>query len=484
MSDAGLLDFAGLDAAAAAVETTPEVDSTVTVDTATDSGADTNVDSASREDSAEGTSDTKAEGVDSAVKTEAGKEKTATAAKDEALPGDEKTPQEIRRVLKAIKDADPKNAAAVKQLHGAFERYNAFKEIYPTVQEAQEAKQFIENIGGYDGFEQLQTTLKSVEESDQLLYAGDGKLIDDIYEQMKGENKQDSFGKLASPFLDKLKEVDKKAYYNTLTPHYVASLEASHLPQVLSALTAALGKGDEAGLAQAKELVADMDGWFKSLKGEAEKSKQGPTPEQLALKAEREKFQKEQADFKTNQTKEFQQAVGKEAETSNNKKLGAELTPYLKTAYFKAFKTENLKPLARQIQDDLRSELTADKGYQTQMKALWGAKNPDRAKILQFHNTKIETMAARIVRDAVNKMYPDHAKGGSAAGRVAAATQKKEAVAKADAAATSAGQPAYVAVKPKNINRSMDPKSLLEIAGKGYIPNGKGGWKLVTWRKP
>ena len=480
MSEAGLLDFAGLNAAAAAVDT-PEVDSTVTVDTAADSGADTNVDSASREDSAEGTSDVQAEGVDSTEKADTGKDKTAV--KDEVLPGDEKTPQEIRKVLKAIKDADPKNAAAVKQLHGAFERYNAYKDVYATVQEASEAKQFIENIGGYDGYEKLQTTLKSVEESDQLLYAGDGKLIEDIYEQMKGENKQDAFGKLASPFLDKLKEVDKKAYYNTMTPHYVASLENSHLPQVLAALTAALGKGDEAGIAQAKELVADMDGWFKGLKSEVEKSKQGPSPEQLALKADREKFQKEQQEFKTNQTKEFQQAVGKDAEASNNKKLGAELGPYLKTAYFKAFKTDNLRPLARQIQSDLREELTADKGYQTQMKALWGATNPDRAKILQFHNTKIDTMAARIVRDAINKMYPDHAKGGSAAGRVAAATQKKEAVAKADAAAVSTGQPSYVAVKPKNLNREMDPKNLLEIAGKGYIPNGKGGWKFVTWRK-
>lgn len=482
MSEAGLLDFAGLDAAAAAVETTPDVDSTTTdvaVDTAVDSGADTSVDNTPQEDSAEGSKDSKT--VDSADKGAATKDAKPAV---EALPGDEKTPQEIRRVLKAIKDADPKNAAAVKQLHGAFERFNAYKDVYPTVDEAKEAKSFIENIGGYEGFEKMQTLVADIESSDQLLYAGDGKIIENIYDDMKSEGKQDAFGKLASPFLDKLKEVDKKAFYATLTPHYVASLETSQLPQVLTALTAALAKGDETGVAQAKELVADMSNWFKELKGSVEKAKQGPSPEQLALKADREKFEKEQQEFKTNQTKEFQTAVGKEAEASNNKKLGAELAPYLKSAYFKAFKTDNLRPLARQIQSDLRDELSADKAYQTQMKALWGAKTPDRAKILQYHTTKIDTMAARIVRDAINKMYPDHAKGGSAAGRVAAAAQKKEAVAKADAAAVSTGQPQYVAVKPKNLNREMDPKNLLEIAGKGYIPNGKGGWRLVTWRKP
>jgi hypothetical protein len=137
----------------------------------------------------------------------------------------------------------------------------------------------------------------------------------------------------------------------------------------------------------------------------------------------------------------------------------------------------------------LFAELSADKAYQTQMKAMWGAKNPDRAKILQYHKTKVESMAERIVRTTVQRMYPDHTRGGSAAGRVAAQKQKAEAQAKADAAqkqAVASGakvQPQYVAVKPKNINREMDPNNLLEIAGRGYVPNGAGGWRLVTWRK-
>ena len=473
-----VLDFAGLDSAAAAAET-PVVDSGVeqVTDTTVDSGStETNVDNATV-DSAEATSgetkeETPAVGAD-------GK----PIVKEEELPGTEKTPQEVRKALKAFKDADPKNAAMVKQLHGAYERQQAYKAEFPTVEAAREAKAFLDNIGGYEGFENLQNIVSSVEESDQLLYAGDGKLIDNIYEDMKTEGKQDAFGKLASPFLDKLKEVDKKAFFETLTPHYVASLEASRFPEVMAALTHALETGDEKSIGEAKAIAADINDWFKGLKGQVAKAKQGPSPEQLALKADREKFEKEQQEFKTNQTKEFQTGVAKEAESSSNKSLGAELKTFLTKPYFKAFKTENLRPLANTIQQNLRTELEADKAYQTQMKALWGAKNPDKAKILQYHKTKVESIAGRIVRDTVSKMYPDHAVGGSAAGRIAAAQQKKVETAKQDANAVSTGQPVYVPVKPKNLNREMDPKNLLEIAGKGYIPNGKGGWRLVTWRK-
>jgi hypothetical protein len=81
-------------------------------------------------------------------------------------------------------------------------------------------------------------------------------------------------------------------------------------------------------------------------------------------------------------------------------------------------------------------------------------------------------------------MYPNYAKGGAAAGRVAAAAEKKAAVVKAEQQTpVDASKPQYVAVKPKNLDRTRRDATLLEIAGKGYIPDGKGGFRFVTWRK-
>jgi high-affinity K+ transport system ATPase subunit B len=119
------------------------------------------------------------------------------------------------------------------------------------------------------------------------------------------------------------------------------------------------------------------------------------------------------------------------------------------------------------------------------MKAMWGAKTPDRAKIEEYHKARVDSIAAEIVRSTVQKMYPGYAKGGSAAGRIAAKAVKTTATAVADVAAaknTAVGKPTYVAAKPawESIDWDKDPKQLLYITGKAYL---KTGGKLVTWRK-
>jgi hypothetical protein len=81
----------------------------------------------------------------------------------------------------------------------------------------------------------------------------------------------------------------------------------------------------------------------------------------------------------------------------------------------------------------------------------------------------------------VQRMYPNFAKGGEAAGRAAEAEAKKAATTKANAASVATGKPRYVAVKPKldEIDWSKDPKEYLHIAGRAYLKSGA----FVTWRK-
>ena len=109
----------------------------------------------------------------------------------------------------------------------------------------------------------------------------------------------------------------------------------------------------------------------------------------------------------------------------------------------------------------------------------------DRAKIEEYHKARVDSIAAEIVRSTVQKMYPGYAKGGAAAGRIAAKDVKTEAVAKTDVVAktaTAAGKATYVAAKPawESIDWDKDPKQLLYITGKAYL---KGKGTLVTWRK-
>ncbi len=168
-----LVDFASLDATAAAadsaVETpvvdTPSTDSEVEIDTPVADGSDDST-----------TEDTDTLNADGTEKTEEQKTaaKTAAAAKAESDKAiDTKaTPDNVRKALKAMRDASPANADVVKQLHGSFERWNAAKEIFPKgVNEMKEAKAFIEAVGGPEGYQKMQTAIDAVTATDELLYS-------------------------------------------------------------------------------------------------------------------------------------------------------------------------------------------------------------------------------------------------------------------------------------------------------------------------
>ena len=156
--------------------------------------------------------------------------------------------------------------------------------------------------------------------------------------------------------------------------------------------------------------------------------------------------------------------------------------------FFQGFGRENLMPLGNTIKATLYETLKSDNAYQAQMKSLWAAKTPDRAKIEEYHKARVESIAADIVRNTVQKMYPGYAKGGAAAGRIAAKVAKTTATAKVEATATAAGKPIYVAQKPgrdaldmEHVDKHGKPDAIMEmIAGRGYL---KGSNKWVTWRK-
>ena len=155
MSDAGILDFSGLDSAvtAAPVVDTPVVETPAAETPAADSGTPTEP-VAGKEKAQQYNSD------GTPV------EKTAPEEDDTKEFG-EKTPQEVRKALKAFRDSNPANATMVKQLHGAYERYEAAKAIFPGgVKEIQQAKEFLDLVGGHEGYERLQGTVAAAEASE------------------------------------------------------------------------------------------------------------------------------------------------------------------------------------------------------------------------------------------------------------------------------------------------------------------------------
>jgi hypothetical protein len=480
-----VLDFAGLETTAAA--TTEAVVDAPVVDTPavdTDTPAVTEGDAPAAEGKKEAKQQFNSDGT------------PKEAAKTEDAPGTEKTPKEIRASLKALRDLDPSHATAVKQLHGAFERWEAAKAIFPGgVKDMQAAKEFNDLVGGVSGYEALNSVKAAAEASDAKLYdpAQSASLIEDVVADLKAQNKLTNLGPLSGALLEAAKTNDAKGFEAVITPYLFNELEAANLPGVIAGLEKALSDPDPAkAIADIKNMILGKSGmkqWYDGMAAENKKTKEAVvSPERKALDEERAAFLKEQNDFKTNQTTEFKNSVAKVCEKSNNTLLGKELAPFLKMPFFQGYGKENLTPLGTTIKNNLYEALKSDSAYQAQMKAMWGAKTPDRAKIEEYHRARVESISKDIVRDTVQKMYPGYTKGGAAAGRVAAATAKKDATAKVEEKAVASGKPVYVAQKPGRDALDMDhkdkngtPDAIIEmIAGRGFL---KGSGKWVTWRK-
>jgi hypothetical protein len=482
MSDeAGILDYSDVGAAAA---TDTSVDTGVAAETTvveTDAAA-VNTDATKEETNSDGTKK-----VSTKQQFNSDGSNKEEAAKTEDLPGTEKTPQDIRKALKALRDSDPAHAAAVKQLHGSFERWEAAKAIYPGgVKEMQQAKEFADLVGGVEGYEKLQGTVTAAEASDAKLYdpAQSASLIEDVVADLKAQGKLENLGSLTSAIMDAAKANNEDGFYKAFAPHFISGLELVNIPGAFSGLEKALNDPDPAkAVAAAKTISGDLNRWYKELEAENKKTKEAVvSPERKQLDKDRADFLREQNDHKTKETETFKNSVGSACEKTNNQVLGGELKDFLRMPFFKGFGKENLMPLGNTIKQNLYAALKADNAYQLQMKAMWGSKSPDRTKIEEYHKARVQSVAKDIVRDTVQKMYPGYAKGGAAAGRVAAATEKKDISGKVDAAALASGKPVYVAAKPAwdAINWEKDPKQLLYITGKAYL---KAGGKLVTWRK-
>jgi hypothetical protein len=482
MSDeAGILEFSGLDTVGADAVETPAVETPAAEVPAAEvpaveaPAADVPAKEAKQQYNSDGTP------------------KEAVAAADEDLPGTEKTPQEIRQALKSLRDSDPKHAAAVKQLHGAFERYEAIKAIFPGgVNEIKQAKEFLDLVGGHEGLESLQGVKAAAEASDAKLYDPEknAELISDVVEDLKAQGKLENLGNLTSSILDAAKEHNEKGYYKAFAPHFLSGLEMVNIPGALSGLQNALSDPDPVkALAAAKKISGDLSTWYKELDETNKKAKDAVvSPERKQLDADRAAFLKDQESFKSNQSTEFKNSIAATCEKHNNKSLGTQLKDFLRMPFFQGFGRENLMPLGNTIKTTLYETLKADHAYQAQMKALWGAKTPDRAKIEEYHNARVDSVASEIVRSTVQRMYPGYAKGGAAAGRIAAKVAKTTAATKVETAAAVAGKPLYVATKPGRDSLNMDhldshgkPDAIMEmIAGRGFL---KGTNKWVTWRK-
>lgn len=384
-------------------------------------------------------------------------------------PVDARTnPAAVRAALKALRDSDPKNAPIARQLNDAFGRYNAYKQHFPKVADAANARALLDAVGGEEGFVSLQESMKAIQATDAKLYAGDASVLDDILEDMRSEGKTDAFGKLASPFLEKLRATDEKAYFAAMKPHFYQGLRDVGLPNVVNSLLESLA-GEQPNIQQAKAILTNMQQWFEDLKAGVD------TASKQNLDPERQAFEQERTKFATERTQEFQKGVATECDSHNNTALGSALKKYMSLPLLKNMPRESLHDLGAGLKQQLLSELTSDKSYQTQMDAFFSQKSPNKDAIKRFHQQKVDAMAPRIVKDILNRRYPGQLQGKAAV----APTQKRAAALASQRGADGKFQFKYVQSKPEwnDIDFTEDPNRQAYVTGRAKLKTGA----YVSW---
>ena len=292
----------------------------------------------------------------------------------------------IRNLLKNIKETDPspENQAAVRQLHQAFERSREYQKAFPTVSAARDAARILSTHGGPEGAAEL---LSSIQESDNLLYAGDPKLLDNIVEDLKSSGNLEALGKLGPAFLDKLRTVDQAAFYKTMAPHFLQSLQEVNLlggkdGGAIDGLINAFNAGDKKAMA---DILNGIVNWYQGLRKTAGQLAGKPGSEGEAA------WQTEKRQFEESKVQAAKQEIVGGAQKFNRQTLGTSLKPFLAMPFFKGMPRETLTHLADTIQNNLRVDLSKDKTYQAQVSALMKMKNPDKAKILEYHSAKVQS---------------------------------------------------------------------------------------------
>lgn len=510
MGAEALIDLASLDSAASAVEATAVETPSTEVNDTDITPLDTDVTPSTEvvDDKTEG-KETETHNADGTEKTpeeqEAFKTKAAAEAAKKPVEPTKATPDSVRKALKALRDSDPKSAAIVKELHGAFERFNAYKTEFPTVQAAKEAKAFIEAVGGEEGYKQISESMDAVKAADELLHNSDPQIWKNVIEDLKASGHPEAFANLAPAYLKELKELDSDAFYKkALLPLMAQGLKESKMDVMLKTLNEALVAKNDKGevvpdVAKLSFYIKHLTEWYKDTEGSlVQESKDNieDTPERKKFLAEKAEFEKTKTADQQEKIKTWETNVATEADKQNNVSLSKSLGTFLKLPYFKDFPRETKIDIGNGIKDALYATLRADKAYQAQMSALWkGGNTPqNNQKIQDYHKSKVDAIAQEIVTKVIQKRYPGYAKGGSAAGRVAAATEKKTTDAKVSTQSVVSGKPVYVASRPTNLIRetvvvngkeySSNDLITMQIAGRGFVKTGDGkGYRLVTWRK-
>src|SRR5438552_4043112 len=142
--------------------------------------------------------------------------------------GREPLPAELAKSIKELKQAHPEQIPVLNALTKDHYTAKAFKQVYPTPDEAKADKVAIEALGGREGIAQMRKEVTSIEAFDKMASEGDPGVIHGLADQFP-----EGFKRLVPTAIERLAKSDPQAYRETLRGPLLQILEGDGLIGVI-----------------------------------------------------------------------------------------------------------------------------------------------------------------------------------------------------------------------------------------------------------
>lgn len=366
-------------------------------------------------------------------------------------------PANMRNSIKAAAEALPDQAQHFKELGAAYFREQAYKQAFPTPQEAAGAKQLIESVGGIDGIAILQQRDAMYQQQDEFFKNGNPEILDDFFQDFP-----EGAAALAPHYLERLSKVNPEAFSAAVVPYAMGMLQSVGFGDYLKTITA------ETDPARAKALVQQLSQWFTSEQGKVQQLRQAQ-PKNPG----EDRVKQQQTELEQQREQLFKERVDEKISSSVDGQLNKVVDQFAKK---NRWNDDQKQEFRNRLLQDVAAQMDKDDTYKKQANLRYSNKSRTHDSVAsyiagEFVRRMNDRDGALATESKVNKLF----------GRSATAAKPGTGVVKAGQPKTSpGGGPVRTSGEPSHdqIDWSHKDAELWFIANKARLKNGR----IVTWK--
>jgi hypothetical protein len=301
------------------------------------------------------------------------------------------------QVGKQISDLKKSNPAAAKAWAKDHYSLNAYKQEFPSVQEARSAKATLESLGGEEGINDLTSEVGDYRNEIEQFSNGDPELLNQLYEAnpdalaTAGQNLLQLFGERNTGLYDKI-----------IAPAMSTRLADADVYSEFDRLLNFVKEGDGQS---AWDTGLKIRNWFEKLQRFAQsngrEARQKVNPEAEALAREREEVAQERSVMR-------ETAIRNDVNTMNMSATKKVVDPFFREV---KLTNDGKKSFVDQLNSRIYAMMKGDKTFQRNFKNI--RDKGDNARAARFVAGKFAELLPGQFRKLRDALYPNYQRGGT-----------------------------------------------------------------------